>query len=263
MLGMPYALVTGATAGIGAAFARLVAREGYDVVLVARTAERLDAMATELETSVRVKTEVIVADLTTKDGMAAVERRLADATRPVEVLINNAGFGLRDSFQVAPIDDEQRQLNLLVTAPLRLVHAALPGMLARGRGFVINVGSVAAFIPANTYSAAKSWLTLFSESLHQQLQGSGVRVTVVAPGYTHTEFHQRAGMDMSAVPSGMWLNATDVAERAWNDAKRGKAISVPGMQYRVLTAAARFAPRSLVRRIATMRPGPELRSKRS
>jgi short-subunit dehydrogenase len=256
---MPYALVTGSSVGIGAAFARLLARDGYDLVLVARDETRLKSLAAELEVSLRIRSEIIVADLTTAEGLELVEHRLADTARPVEVLVNNAGFGLPTRFVDSTIEAEERQLDLLVRAPMRLTHAALPSMIARGRGYVINVGSVAAFIPANTYSAAKSWLTFFSESLQQQLQGTGVQVSVVAPGYTHTEFHQRAGMDMSQVPEALWLDAADVAAQAWADAKRGKAVSVPGLQYRTLTAAAQFLPRSLLRGAAARRPGPKLR----
>jgi short-subunit dehydrogenase len=258
---MPYALVTGPSAGIGAAFARLLAREGYDLVLVARDEARLKALATELEVSLRTHCEIIVADLTTIEGLQLAEQRLGDQARPVEVLVNNAGFGLPTRFVESSIEDEERQLDLLVRAPMRLTHAALPGMIARGRGYVINVGSIAAFIPANTYSAAKSWLTYFSESLHEQLQDTGVRVSVVAPGYTHTEFHQRAGMDMSQVPEALWLDAADVADQAWLDAQRGKALSVPGLQYRTLAGATQFLPRSLLRSVATRRPGPKLRGK--
>jgi short-subunit dehydrogenase len=258
---MPYALVTGPSSGIGAAFARLLAREGYDLVLVARDEARLKALASELEVSLRVHSEIIVADLTSYEGLQAVEERLSDPTRPIEVLVNNAGFGLPTRFIESTIEAEEQQLDLLVRAPMRLTHAVLPGMVARGRGYIINVGSVAAFIPANTYSAAKSWLTYFSESLHEQLQGTGVRVLVVAPGYTHTEFHQRAGMDMAQVPEALWLNASDVADQAWQDAKRGKALSVPGNQYRALTTLAQYGPRSVVRKVASRRPGPRLRDR--
>jgi uncharacterized protein len=256
---MPYALVTGSTSGIGAAFARLLAREGYDLVLVARDGQRNEALGAELTASVRVKVEVMVADLSTEQGRALVEERVADHTRPIEVLVNNAGFGLRESFKNSTLADEQAQLDVLVTAPLRFSHVALPAMLSRGRGFIINVGSVAAFIPANTYSSAKSYLTVFSEALSSQLAGTGVRACVVAPGYTHTEFHERAGMDMSALPEFLWLDATAVAEQAWRDCKAGKALSVPGGQYQVLSTLARYAPRPWVRLAALRRPGPRLR----
>jgi len=256
---MPYALVTGPTAGIGAAFARLLAREGYDLVLVARDEARLAAMATELQTSVRAEVETLAADLSTADGIHRTEARLRDETRPIEVLVNNAGFSLRAAFLSSGIDDEQRLLDVLVTAPMRFTHAVLPSMVARGRGYVINVGSTAAFIPANSYSAAKSYLTVFSESLSEQLRGTGVKVTVVAPGYTHTEFHERAGMDMAAVPELFWLDPADVALQAWVDVRRGRPLSVPSWQYRTLAFLARYGPRPVVRRVATRRPGPQLR----
>lgn len=259
MKGMPYALVTGASVGIGAAFARLLARKGYSLVLVGHHGGRLQTIATELEQSVHAQCELLVADLTTPEGMALVEARLADDSHPIEVLINNAGFGLTPSFRNSTVDEEQAQLNILVTAPMRFCHTVLPVMLGRGRGYIINVGSVAAFIPANTYSAAKSYVTYLSESLNSQLADSGIHVTVVAPGYTHTEFHQRAGMDMSKVPEAMWLDANDVAEQAWDDVMRGKAVCVPGAQYRALTTLAQYLPRPVVRRVATRRPGPKLR----
>jgi len=256
---MPYALVTGPSVGIGAAFARLLARKGYSLVLVGKHPEGLQAMADELDKSLHTECELHIADLTTIEGIESVEKLLADESRPIDVLVNNAGFGLPDSFRNSTVEDEQAQLTILATAPMRLTHRALPSMLARGRGYIINVGSVAAFIPANTYSAAKSYVTVMSEALSTQLEGTGVRVTVVAPGYTHTEFHQRAGMDMSKLPQALWLDANDVAEQGWADVQRGKAVSVPGSQYRVLTALAQYGPRSVIRKVATRRPGPKLR----
>ncbi len=256
---MSYALVTGPTSGIGAAFARLLAREGYDLVLVARNTARMQALADELHSSLRIKCETITADLTTEDGMRAVEERLADETRPIEVLVNNAGFGLKDPFYKSTVADELGQLTILVTAPLRFTHAAVPRMIARGRGYIINVGSVAAFIPANTYSSAKAWLTNFTESLHEQLQDTGVHATVVAPGYTHTEFHQRAGMDMSALPEALWLDANAVAAQAWADVIRDRPVSIPSWQYQTLSFAARYLPRPVIRKVANRRPGPNLR----
>jgi short-subunit dehydrogenase len=254
---MPYALVTGATAGIGAAFARLLAREGYDLVLVARDEQRLLAIAAEIRASVRVPSEILVADLSTSAGMKVVEDRLSDETRPVEVLVNNAGYALGKPFRETTTDEDQALLNVLVTAPLRLTHAVLPLMLTRGRGRLINIGSVAAYLPGSTYAAAKSWLSVFSESLHQQLAGTGVMVSVIAPGYTHTEFHERAGIDLSVVPEAMWLEAAHVAEQAWADVNRGKLVSIPGLQYRTLMTVVQYLPRPLVRNIAAFRPSPK------
>ena len=187
-------MITGATAGIGLAFARSLAAAGHDLVLNARDAQRLEQVADDLRKVARIDVEILVADLSDREQCRAVEARLSDPHRPIEILINNAGFGINETFVDSSIDDEQRLLDVLVTAVMRLTHAAVPGMLARGSGAVINVSSVAGWIPSGTYSAAKSWVTVFSESLSAELAGTGVHVTAVCPGYTHTEFHQRAAI---------------------------------------------------------------------
>ncbi len=259
---MTTALVTGGTAGIGAEFARQLAARGDDLVLVARDAERLAGFATELEQRYRVAVEVLVADLTDREQLAVVEARLADAARPVDLLVNNAGFGVNQVFVGGDLDAEQRMLDVLVTAVLRLSHAALPGMVARGTGGVINVSSVASFIAGGTYSAAKSWVTVFSESVDRQLDGTGVTVTALCPGFTHTEFHQRAEMDVDHLPDWMWLDAPDVVRGALADFRRGKSVSVPGAQYKALSTLARYLPRPLVRRASAVR-GPDRLSRRT
>jgi short-subunit dehydrogenase len=241
-------MITGATAGIGLAFARSLAAAGHDLVLNARDTQRLEQIATDLRANARVDVEILAADLSDREQCPAVETRLSDPNRPIEILINNAGFGLNETFVDAAIEDEQRLLDVLVTAVMRLTHAVVPGMLARGSGAVINVSSVAGWIPSGTYSAAKSWVTVFSESLSAELAGTGVHVTAVCPGYTHTEFHQRADMNVSEIPQWMWLDVDQVVRRALSDVRRGHAISVPGRQYKVLSALARHAPRALVRR---------------
>ncbi len=253
---MTTALITGGTAGIGAEFARQLAARGDDLVLVARDGDRLTAFATELETRYRVAVEVLVADLTDRAQLAQVEARLADATRPVDLLVNNAGFGVNQVFVGGDLDAEQKMLDVLVTAVMRLSHAALPGMVARGTGGVINVSSVASFIAGGTYSAAKSWVTVFSESVDRQLAGTGVTVTALCPGFTHTEFHQRAEMDVDHLPDWMWLDAPDVVRTALADFRRGKPVSVPGAQYKALSTLARYLPRPVVRRASAVR-GPD------
>ena len=183
-----------------------------------------------------------------------MERRVADdARRPLLWLVNNAGFGVKHSFAHSDVEAEQAMLDLLVTAPMRLTHAALPGMLDRGSGRVLIVSSVAAFLPGGTYSAAKAWATTFSESLHEQYRKQGIHVTALCPGYTHTEFHQRAGMDMHGVPGWLWLDAPDVAAAGVRACEQGKALSVPGAIYRGLTGLGDVLPRSLVRRLAGAR----------
>ena len=259
---MTTALVTGGTAGIGAEFARQLAARGDDLVLVARDAERLTAFAAELEQRYRVGVEVLVADLTEREQLALVEARLADAARPIDLLVNNAGFGVNQVFVGGDLDAEQRMLDVLVTAVMRLSHAALPGMVARGTGGVINVSSVASFIAGGTYSAAKSWVTVFSESVDRQLDGTGVTVTALCPGFTHTEFHQRAEMDVDHLPDWMWLDAPDVVRGALADFRRGKPVSVPGAQYKALSTLARYLPRPMVRRASAVR-GPGRLSRRT
>lgn len=244
---MPTALVTGATAGIGAAFARRLARDGFDLVLVARTESRLHAMADELGTS--VKTEVLVADLGTDDGIAAVERRLTDDG--VDLLVNNAGFGQRGHFLKVPLDAELAMVKVHIEAVLRLTSAATPGMLARRKGGILNVASVAAFFPRGTYGATKAWVVSFSQAVRQDLAGSGVNVLALCPGFTHTEFHDRADMDVSRLPSWAWLTAEQVVDAGLADLRAGKAVSIPGMQYKALVAAGGLLPRNLLGRMSS------------
>ena len=249
----PTALVTGASAGIGLAFARRLAADGFDLVLVGRDAQRLHDVAEELGRDELAAVEVLPADLTTDDGCAAVAARLCDGTRPVDVLVNNAGFGLAAAFPEAPLEDEERLLRLLVVAVLRLTHAALPGMLDRGRGAVVNISSVAGFVPRGTYGAAKAWVTSFSESLSYDLRGRGVRVMALCPGLVRTEFHERAGWSPPRLPAAMWLDADRLVDIALRDLRRGAAVSVPTWRYAALTTAARLAPRRLVARAAARR----------
>ena len=243
------ALITGASAGIGGRFAHLLAKEGYDLVLVARDGVRLAETANALKAEFGTKCEVLVADLSTENGVRSVEQRVADSDHPVGVLINNAGFGIGVSFLKSQVDVEQQMLDVLVKAPMRLMHSVLPGMKERDLGIIINVSSVAGWITGGTYSAAKSYLTVLSESLHTELRGTKVKVLALCPGFTHTEFHQRGKMRMDALPKFMWLEADHVVAKAWSDAVAGKAISVPGWQYRFLSRLARFAPRPMVRKI--------------
>lgn len=245
------ALVTGCTAGIGAAFARALAAEGAGLVLVARDAARLETVAAELRDRHGVEVEVLPADLTDRAGSLVVEERLADPARPVDLLVNNAGMGLKGRFWETGLADQERMLALNCTAVLRLTHAALGAMVPRGRGDVLIVSSVAGFMPGSrgTYSATKAWATAFAESVAAQLAGTGVRTSVVAPGFVHTEFHQRAGLDMVRVPDLLWLDADRVAATALRDHRAGKVLSVPGAQYRAIVAASRLIPRNAARRI--------------
>ena len=239
---MPTALITGATAGIGASFARRLAKDGLGLVLVARDLARLEETASALSKRFSVPVEALQADLATDEGIAVVEARLADADRPVDMLINNAGFGLRDSFGTAPLAAEVAMVKLHVEAVLRLTYAALPGMRGRGRGYVVNVASVAAFLPRGTYGASKSWVVNFSQSVARDVAGTGVRIMVLCPGFTHTEFHDRARVDMTELRNWMWLTAEQVVDESLRDLARGKSVSVPALRYKALVAAARKAP---------------------
>jgi short-subunit dehydrogenase len=240
------ALITGATAGLGAEFARQLAEQGHRVVLVARDAGRLAATAAELENRYGSAAETIAADLTDDAGIAAVVARLADPARPVEILVNNAGIGLLRSFEDNDIAEEKRHLKLHVETAMELTHAALQGMLARQSGRIINVASVAAFLPRGTYSAAKAWLLSFSRWANMAYAARGVQVTAVCPGFTHTEFHDRMGMDKTVAPRWMWLEARQVVSEALSDNAKGKAVSIPSRRYKVLTSVSRVLPSRLV-----------------
>lgn len=244
---MATGLITGPTAGLGRGFAEEFARRGFDIVLVARDRDRLDSLAAELTSSHGVRCEVLPADLADRSDVDRVAARLADDERPVTALVNNAGFGLNASFASDDVEDEQRMLDVLVVAVMRLTHAAVPGMVRRGTGLIINVSSVAGWITGGTYSAAKSWVTVFSEGLAQDLAGTGVRVTASCPGFTRTEFHARAGIDMASLPPWMWLEVPEVVDQAMRDLALRRSVSVAGMQYRALAAVLRHGPRSLVR----------------
>jgi uncharacterized protein len=247
---MTTALITGATAGIGAAFADRFAAKRFHLVLVARDEARLAATAEQLLKAGATEVETLSADLATEAGRAAVEARLADSERPVDYLVNNAGFGMGKGFRRSSIEEEERLLDVLVRAVLRLTHAAVPGMVERGRGTVINVSSMAGFAPRGTYSAAKAWVTMFSESVAAELGGTGVRCMAVCPGFTHTEFHGRAEVDTSDIPSWMWLTVDQVVDGALRDLARGIPVSIPGAQYKVLAAASRYTPRTLVKKVS-------------
>ncbi|MFJ3880993.1 SDR family NAD(P)-dependent oxidoreductase [Streptomyces sp. NPDC090077] len=251
---MPTALVTGATAGLGKAFTRALAEQGYDLVLVARSEPDLKEHADLLHAGHGVHTEVLPADLTTDEGCALVTARLA-ADPAVDLLVNNAGIGYEQAFLETGIQAEERLLDLNVRAVLRLTDAALQRMTARRRGSVLNVASVAGLGPAwlsSTYPASKAWIIGFTESLasSQQVRGAGVRMTALLPGYTRTEFHQRAGIPTTFPPPWLWLNADDVVRTALRDLDRGKVLSIPSLRYKTAAWGLRHLPRPLSRRFA-------------
>jgi len=250
-----WALVTGATSGIGESFTRLLASNRYNIVLVARDVPRLQERAQGLESKYGIKTHVIQADLATDEGCLVIEEYILE--NQIDVLINNAGFGTSKAFTMSTLEIEQQLLDVLVRSPMRLMHVALPLMKARNQGIIINVSSVAGYIAGGSYSASKSYLTVLTESLHTELAATNVKVSALCPGFTRTEFHQRGKMSMKGLPNFLWLNSDRLVEQSWRDALKGKAVSVPGWQYKLLVFVVQtLVPRSIVRRV-----GMNLRSK--
>ncbi|MDI9976160.1 SDR family oxidoreductase [Rhodococcus sp. IEGM 1307] len=247
----PVALVTGPTSGLGAGFARKFASLGYDLVLVARDETRLQALADEMKALFDTESEILPADLATASGREEVAQRLG---KGVEVLVNNAGFGTSGEFWTATPELLQSQLDVNVTAVMQLTRAALPTMIASANGTVINVASVAGLLSGrgSTYSASKAYVISFSEGLANGLGGTGVRIQALCPGFIRTEFHERAGIEMSSIPKPMWLSVDQVVAASLADLEDGKVVSIPGLQYKVLTTAGRLVPKSLVRRLTNV-----------
>ncbi|MFJ8788240.1 SDR family NAD(P)-dependent oxidoreductase [Streptomyces sp. NPDC102462] len=243
---MTTALITGSTAGIGAAFARRLAADGHDLVLVARDTGRLREQATELHDRHGIEAEVLTADLAQDEGIEAVAARLGDRKNPVDLLINNAGFGNKGRYLDVPMADELRMLKVHIEAVLRLTSAASEAMRERGRGGIVNVASVAAFVPRGTYGASKAWVVQFTQGVAKDLAGTGVRLMALAPGFVRTEFHQRAGMGTDNIPGWMWLDADKLVAAALADLARGRTLSIPDPRYKALMGLAKVAPRGLV-----------------
>lgn len=251
---MPTVLVTGATAGIGREFVRQFAEQGHDIVAVARTGSRLAELAAETESTYGVRVEVMVADLVDRTALSRVAERVRSSEEPVEVLVNNAGLGLKTSFTDNDLATEEAAFDLMCRAVLVLSHAAATTMKGRGSGRIINVSSVASFISAGSYSAAKAFVTVFTEGLSTELAGTGVTATALCPGFTHTEFHERGEMDVSYLPEAAWLDVREVVAAGIVDARAGKAISVPSARYKLVVGLLQVAPRGLLRnRLATPR----------
>lgn len=246
---MGVALVTGGTSGIGAAFARNLAARGYDLVLVARTPDRLETMASELRSMGR-SVEIMAADLGDRSDVKRVAARLEDPDRPVELLVNNAGFGVHSTLIDPDITEHERGFEVMCRAVLVLSGAAARGMLPRGKGRIVNVSSTAGFITMGSYSAIKAWVTSFTEGLAVELRGTGITVTALCPGWVRTEFHERAGIRSSSIPNSLWLDAESLVSAAMRDIDRGKVISIPTVRYRALIWLARHAPKSAIRSIS-------------
>lgn len=249
---MATALVTGPTSGLGLQFAIQLAKSGHDLVLVSRDESKLSDLDLELTRRYHIQCEVIPTDLSNRVALRTVEQRLADPSKPIDWLVNNAGFGLAQPFLRTDVDDEQRLLDVLVTAPMRLTHAALPGMIDRDFGRVIVVSSFASWVTSGTYSAAKSWATVFVEGLDAEIAGTNVHATAVCPGFVRTEFHERADMDVDRIPSQLWLDAKDVVKKGIADCEKGRVVSVPGRQYQAMAQMVKVTPRQLVRRLSAM-----------
>lgn len=247
---MGTALVTGASTGLGRAFAIELARRGHDLVLVARDRARLEDLASQVTGEYAVRAEVLLADLADRAETERVADRLRDGDRPVDLLVNNAGFGLRGSFFRGDLAEEERAVDVMIRAVLVLTHAAAGAMRTRGHGAILNVSSVASFAVMGSYSAIKSWVTVFTEGLSVELAGTGVTATAVCPGFVHTEFHDRAQMDMSALPDVLWLETDQVVRDALAAVAAGRAVSVPSAAYKVVTAGLHVLPRRLIRRVS-------------
>lgn len=244
------ALITGPTAGIGNAYAKELAKRGYDLVLVARDTERLESIAAHLRTKHRIDVDVITADLTTEDGLALTVNAVTDTAAPIDLLVNNAGASLAGWFGTTDIADEDHQLDLLVRAPMHLMDAAIKAMAGRRGGQIINVSSVAAFTPRGAYSAHKAWLLNISEWANIHYADVNISVMALCPGFVRTEFHQRGKMDISGVPKWMWLKADKVVKTSLKDLDRGKSVSIPTVRYKVLSVLARYLPKGIVTRVA-------------
>ena len=245
------ALVTGASAGIGEEFARQLAAKGYDLILVARRKERLDQLAADVTEKAGVAVEVLPADLSTPEGVAVAENRIARGD--IDLLVNNAGFATLGVFGSLPLEREQEELDVNIRALVSLTHAALGPMLQCGQGTIINLGSVGSFTPTPymaTYVATKAFVLHFSESVHEEVRDRGVTVTCLCPGFVASEFQGVAGLDVSELPSAGWQTPKQVVAAALKGAAARRAIVIPGAMNSVMASAPRFTPRFLVRRIA-------------
>jgi uncharacterized protein len=243
--GGSWALITGASSGLGAEFATQLAAQGYGLVLVGRDAKRLREHGTRLSETYEIPHEVLVADLHNQPDRHTVITRLTDTSAPVSVLVNNAGYGISGDLGDSDWQEELDHLSIHVSAPLELTKAALPGMVERGHGRIIMVSSVAGYLARGTYSAHKAWGLSLARSLSATYRASGIVVTAVAPGFTRTEFHQRMDMNVRGVPSVLWLSAERVVRVALRASAKGKAVSIPSLRYKALVAISALMPRKL------------------
>ncbi len=243
------ALVTGASSGIGEAYARTLAGRGTALVLVARREDRLEALAKELD----VDAEVLAADLADPDDLRRVEARVAATADPVDLLVNNAGFGTTGPFATLDVAREEEEIRLNVLALVRLCRAALPGMVDRKHGGIVNVSSLAAFQPDPgnaTYGATKAFVLSFSEALAEELRKTGVRVQALCPGYTRTEFQTTAEYETSRIPKAVWQRPEQVVDASLAALDKNKILCIPGPHNKVAAVGSGFLPRSVRRKLA-------------
>jgi short-subunit dehydrogenase len=242
-----WALITGATVGIGKAFSELLASEGYNLILVSRDIERLENVGSHLESSFGIEVITSAHDLSIESNVDQLRTFFESEGRFVEILVNNAGFGLNRDFHHSEIEEQKAWIDVMVTAPMKLTYFAIPGMLRNKCGYIINVASVAAFMHGSTYCSAKSWLLNFSETISSELKPFGINVHASCPGFTKTEFHSRCSQDVSGVPEFLWLTPELIAKKAWEGVQGGKRISIPRIEYKILVGLHSYAPKSLVR----------------
>ncbi|GAA1661098.1 dehydrogenase [Citricoccus zhacaiensis] len=247
-------LITGATAGLGAEFARQLAGQGHHLVITSRNPHQLVAKAQGLEAQYGISVETLTTDLATTEGVEVVAARLRQREQPITMLVNNAGSGLATEFHASEAEDELAMLKLLVEAPMLLSHAAIQAFLARGGGRIINVSSVAGFIPEGSYGAAKAWSISFSRWANTRYKPDGVTITALCPGPVRTEFHTRAGIDTSKKPKWAWMDAEDVVREGLTAAAEGRSVCIPSRRYRSLMTAARFSPDAVVERFSRIEP---------
>ncbi|MBK0332039.1 SDR family NAD(P)-dependent oxidoreductase [Brachybacterium halotolerans subsp. kimchii] len=250
---MARALVTGSTAGLGLEFAWQLAGTGHDLLLVARDEGRLRAVAEQIRHVHKVEVDVLAADLSVRRELDRVATAVTDPVAPVSLLVNNAGYGLRGRFLEVGVEEHEKQMDTLIRAVLVLSHAAARVMVQRRCGAIINVSSLAGYTAAGPYAASKSWVTVFTESLATELEGTGVTATALLPGFVATEFHERASINVEGLPRVTWLKAPFVVEQALRDAAKGQVLSIPSVKYRAAGEVSRLAPRRLVRMLASPR----------
>jgi uncharacterized protein len=247
---MATALITGGTSGIGAAFARALAARGDDLVLVARDADRLSETATDLKERYAVSVETIAADLAVRSDVVGIAERLTSVERPIDLLVNNAGFGVRVRLTAADTTPHEHAIDVMIRAVLMLSAAAGRAMRQRGAGTIINVSSTAGFVAMGGYSAIKSWVTSYTEGLANELHGTGVKVVALCPGWVRTEFHERANINISSIPPFLWLDADRLVADCLDDAAGGKVISIPSKRYKVLMTICEHLPHRAMRAVS-------------